>query len=231
MISGFEDFAQGFGRAVQSQSGQPLQCRQANLGSGTVQEMAQWLEYLTAEGDTALARERRANGRDKGLHVVGKVVAVLLELAKGIVRVHAEFLWTTPREVFHGQGDFGAGADRGSVLERRALQPLDQRLHEVGIKVRIFGEDFVRSVPTRLGQIPVEVDGQPVDFSRTWTYKGFMYSDVPNLASSFGYINASWTLRADLTEDRRQDDKRRALRDKCMAEWQKPGGLLDGSFA
>lgn len=39
------------------------------------------------------------------------------------------------------------------------------------------------------------------------------------------------TLRADLTEDRRQDDKRRALRDKCMAEWQKPGGLLDGSFA
>ncbi len=39
------------------------------------------------------------------------------------------------------------------------------------------------------------------------------------------------TLRADLTEDRRQDEARRALRDKCMAEWQKPGGLLDGSFA
>ena len=29
--------------------------------------------------------------------------------------------------------------------------------------------------------------------------QGFAYSDVPNLASSFGYINASWTLRADLT--------------------------------
>ena len=43
------------------------------------------------------------------------------------------------------------------------------------------------------------VDGAPVDFSKTWTYKGFAYSDVPNLASSFGYINASWTLRADLT--------------------------------
>ncbi|MFG6487601.1 alpha-N-arabinofuranosidase [Roseateles sp. BYS78W] len=37
----------------------------ANLGSGTVPEMAQWLEYMTADGDTALARERRANGRDK----------------------------------------------------------------------------------------------------------------------------------------------------------------------
>jgi cation diffusion facilitator CzcD-associated flavoprotein CzcO len=49
-----------------------------------------------------------------------------------------------------------------------------------------------------LGEVVIEVDGEPVDFSTTWTYKGFMYSDVPNLASSFGYINASWTLRADL---------------------------------
>jgi len=49
-----------------------------------------------------------------------------------------------------------------------------------------------------LGEMDFVVDGQPVDFSKTWTYKGFAYSDVPNLASSFGYINASWTLRADL---------------------------------
>ena len=50
-----------------------------------------------------------------------------------------------------------------------------------------------------LGEMDFVVDGEPVDFARTWTYKGFAYSDVPNLASSFGYINASWTLRADLT--------------------------------
>ena len=50
-----------------------------------------------------------------------------------------------------------------------------------------------------LGEMDFVVDGEPVDFSQTWTYKGFAYSDVPNLASSFGYINASWTLRADLT--------------------------------
>ena len=50
-----------------------------------------------------------------------------------------------------------------------------------------------------LGEVAFEVDGQPVDFSRTWSYKGMAYSDVPNLVSSFGYINASWTLRADLT--------------------------------
>jgi monooxygenase len=49
-----------------------------------------------------------------------------------------------------------------------------------------------------LGEMEFVVDGQPVDFADTWTYKGFAYSDVPNLASSFGYINASWTLRSDL---------------------------------
>jgi len=50
-----------------------------------------------------------------------------------------------------------------------------------------------------LGEVDFTVDGDPVDFSQTFTYKGMCYSDVPNLASSFGYINASWTLRADLT--------------------------------
>ena len=50
-----------------------------------------------------------------------------------------------------------------------------------------------------LGEMDFTVDGEPVDFATTWTYKGFAYSDVPNMASSFGYVNASWTLRADLT--------------------------------
>jgi cation diffusion facilitator CzcD-associated flavoprotein CzcO len=49
-----------------------------------------------------------------------------------------------------------------------------------------------------LGEVDFVVDGEPVDFAQTWAYKGFAYSDVPNLASTFGYVNASWTLRADL---------------------------------
>jgi monooxygenase len=50
-----------------------------------------------------------------------------------------------------------------------------------------------------LGGMRVTVDGVPVDLSRTMNYKGMMFSDVPNLASSFGYTNASWTLKSDLT--------------------------------
>ena len=52
-----------------------------------------------------------------------------------------------------------------------------------------------------LGEMQFVVDGAPVDFAETWTYKGMMYSGVPNLVSTFGYINASWTLRADLTSE------------------------------
>ncbi len=52
-----------------------------------------------------------------------------------------------------------------------------------------------------LGEMRFVVDGAAVDFAQTWTYKGMMYSDVPNLVCTFGYINASWTLRADLTAE------------------------------
>ena len=52
-----------------------------------------------------------------------------------------------------------------------------------------------------LGEMDFVVDGEPVDFARTWTYRGLAYSDVPNLVSSFGYVNASWTLKADLTSE------------------------------
>ncbi|MBK8303777.1 MAG: NAD(P)/FAD-dependent oxidoreductase [Chloracidobacterium sp.] len=43
------------------------------------------------------------------------------------------------------------------------------------------------------------VDGATVDLSTKMAYKGMMYNDVPNLAQAFGYTNASWTLKCDLT--------------------------------
>jgi len=49
-----------------------------------------------------------------------------------------------------------------------------------------------------LGGAKFSVDGRAVDPAKTFIYKGMMYSDVPNLASVFGYTNASWTLKADL---------------------------------
>jgi monooxygenase len=50
-----------------------------------------------------------------------------------------------------------------------------------------------------LGGIEFTVDGARVEVARAMTYKGAMLSGVPNMAYTFGYTNASWTLKADLT--------------------------------
>ena len=51
------------------------------------------------------------------------------------------------------------------------------------------------------GKIALSVGGEPIKFSERFYYKGCMFSNVPNLAVVFGYINASWTLRADINSD------------------------------
>lgn len=51
------------------------------------------------------------------------------------------------------------------------------------------------------GKIAVSLGGHAVDFSQHFYYKGCMFSNVPNLAVVFGYLNASWTLRADINSE------------------------------
>jgi len=50
-----------------------------------------------------------------------------------------------------------------------------------------------------LNDVNVTIDNNQVNAHERLTYKGMMLSGVPNFAISFGYVNASWTLRADLT--------------------------------
>lgn len=52
-----------------------------------------------------------------------------------------------------------------------------------------------------LGNIEFDIDGKSVDFSKKFVYKSMMFEEVPNLIWTFGYINASWTLKADLTAE------------------------------
>jgi cation diffusion facilitator CzcD-associated flavoprotein CzcO len=52
-----------------------------------------------------------------------------------------------------------------------------------------------------LGDIAFVVDGKPLDFAETVTYRGMMFTGVPNMAWVFGYFRASWTLRTDLVAD------------------------------
>jgi cation diffusion facilitator CzcD-associated flavoprotein CzcO len=52
-----------------------------------------------------------------------------------------------------------------------------------------------------LGDIAFTIDGETLDLAKTVTYRGMMFTGVPNLAWVFGYFRASWTLRADLVAD------------------------------
>ena len=76
---------------------------------------------------------------------------------------------------------------------------------ETGIRLRSGAELAADVIVTAtglnlrlLGGVQLVVDGVPVDLAQTMTYKGVMFSGIPNLASAFGYTNASWTLKCEL---------------------------------
>lgn len=77
----------------------------------------------------------------------------------------------------------------GIELETGEILPADLIVTATGLELQLVSD------------IPLIVDGETVDLSTRTTYKGMMLSDVPNLALSFGYTNASWTLKADLTSE------------------------------
>ena len=95
-----------------------------------------------------------------------------------------------------------------SIREGRASVVTDEieTFTEAGIKTR-SGEELAADLIVTatglelqpLGNIAYRVDGEPVDVAKLVAYKGMMYAGLPNLAAVFGYTNASWTLKADLT--------------------------------
>ena len=81
-----------------------------------------------------------------------------------------------------------------------------ERFTERGLKLAAGGELAADIVVVAtglklnvLGDVAVRIDGRPFDPGEAMAYKGMMLSDVPNFAMTFGYTNASWTLKADLT--------------------------------
>ncbi len=80
-----------------------------------------------------------------------------------------------------------------------------QRFEEAGIRLEsgeLLGADLIISatglVMRLMHNLRILVDGAEIALGETHSYKGAMYSGVPNLVSVFGYTNASWTLRAEL---------------------------------
>jgi len=100
-------------------------------------------------------------------------------------------------------GDFyeAIGAGKASVVTDRI-----ETFTETGIALQSGAELDADLVITAtglellaVGGVRVEVDGGEVELGSTVSYRGMMLCGVPNLAMTFGYTNASWTLRCDLT--------------------------------
>ena len=101
-------------------------------------------------------------------------------------------------DFFHAVRDGGASVVTGRIerfTENGVLLESGDEL-EADIIVTATGLDLCL-----LGDAQFYANGQPIDFADSFSYKSMMFSDVPNLVSTFGYINASWTLKADLTAE------------------------------
>ena len=102
-------------------------------------------------------------------------------------------------------GDFfeAVKAGRASLVTGQV-----ERIEQGGVRLRsgklIPADVIVTATGLRLalgGKIAVSLGGERTDFSQRWFYRGCMFSNVPNFAVVFGYLNASWTLRADNTAE------------------------------
>jgi monooxygenase len=84
-------------------------------------------------------------------------------------------------------GRIAAFTERGIRLQSGQDLAADIIITATGLKLQL------------LGGMAVAVDSKPVTFAETMNFKGVMFSNVPNLFAVFGYTNASWTLKSDLT--------------------------------
>jgi monooxygenase len=95
-----------------------------------------------------------------------------------------------------------------AIRERKVTVVTDEiaTFTETGVQLRSGQEVQADVVVTAtglellfLGGMALSVDGDPVDLASRLTYKGMMLEGVPNLAFCIGYVNASWTLKCELT--------------------------------
>jgi monooxygenase len=80
-------------------------------------------------------------------------------------------------------------SETGIQLKSGETLEADVVITATGFELSIFGD------------IPFLVDDEPYDFAKSVTYRGMMFTGLPNLVQIFGYFRASWTLRVDIIGD------------------------------
>ena len=94
------------------------------------------------------------------------------------------------------EGRASVVTDHIETFTENGIRLVSGELLEADVVVTATGFDLCV-----FGDIAFTVDGRSVDFSKTVTYRGLMFTELPNFAYVFGYFRHSWTLRADLISD------------------------------
>jgi cation diffusion facilitator CzcD-associated flavoprotein CzcO len=168
----------------------------ARLAAG----LARWIDVLIGSAGYILARRRPAMVRRALMDAIQRDLGPDYDVAKDFSPPYNPW---DQRVCLTPDGELFAAIRDGKVSV--ATDTIDS-FTETGIRLKSGQElpaDII--VPATglvvklMGGMEVVVDGVRADLAEKLVYKGMMFSDVPNLALAFGYINASWTLKCDLT--------------------------------
>lgn len=180
-----------------------------------VDEMAELLRPLNLPPEWVHEIVRRKKNHDQALLVQrcidepDEVRAELLAGVEALLPPGYDMKHFTPsyrpwqqRVAFVPEGDLFAGirAGKADMVTGEIAEFTDQGLRmasgeTVNADLIVLATGFNLSI---LGDIDFHIDGRKLILSDTVTYRGMMFTGVPNLVWVFGYFRASWTLRADL---------------------------------
>jgi len=170
------------------------------LPGGLAAGVARWIDVLAGSAGYILARRRPAMVRKALTAAIRADLGPDYDVAKDFSPPYNPW---DQRVCLTPDGELFAAIRDGKVSV--ATDVIDS-FTETGIRLKSGRElpaDII--VPATglvvklMGGMAVSVDGVGADLAEKLVYKGMMFSDVPNLALAFGYINASWTLKCDLT--------------------------------
>jgi cation diffusion facilitator CzcD-associated flavoprotein CzcO len=170
------------------------------LPAGFADGLLRWLDVLIGSTSYMMARRYPA--------VVRRALLAAIRRHLGTdYNIEADFLprydpWDQ-RVCLSPDGDLFAAIGKGKVS---VATDRIETFTETGVRLESGKElaaDIVVAatglVVKMMGGMEIVVDGVRADLANKMIYKGMMVSDVPNFALAFGYINASWTLKCDLT--------------------------------
>ena len=151
---------------------------------------------------TSIARDYPDLAKDELIKAIAALLPEGFDVAKHFTPAYRPW---QQRVAFVPDGDLFAAISAGKV---GIVTDEIETFNETGVRTKggeqldadvvITATGFNLSI---LGGIAFTVDGRPLDLAESVTYRGMMFTDVPNLLWVFGYFRASWTLRADLISD------------------------------